>query len=88
MRRPSGAMAMPRRMISWVRQSLEVPAVKDDAAGLDRRQAGDGPEGGGLAGAVGPQQGHDPAPGGRQTDPVQGLDGPVGDFEIENFQHK
>jgi hypothetical protein len=66
-------------------QALKVAAFQKDAAFLARHQSGDGLDGGGLAGAIGPQQGHQGALGDAQTDAIQGLDGPVGYFEIKDF---
>ena len=68
-------------------EPLEFPALKDNAPAPGRRQPGDGPERGGLAGAVGSQQRDDPASGDAKADPVQGLDGPIGDLKVEDFQH-
>ena len=57
--RPSGDWQMPSLTTSWPGMPLMRPALEDDLARRRPQQAGDGAQRGRLAGAVGPDQGHD-----------------------------
>ena len=65
----------------------KLPAVPLDGAGGGLYKAGDGTQGGGLAGAVGADQSDNLAVRHLQGDTPQGLDAAVGHVEIFNFKH-
>ena len=62
-------------------------AVPEDGPGAGLHQAGDGAQGGGLAGAVGADQRDDLAVGHLQRDAPEGLDAAVADMEVFDFKH-
>ena len=66
--------------------SSSLPVVGDGAA-VRLYQAGDGAQRGGLARAVGADQGDDLAVGHLQADAAQRLDAAVGYAQILNLQH-
>ena len=70
------------------RQASDVFAFVQDFAGLGFEQAGDGLEGGGLAGAVGADEGDDAAGRDGQGDAVQRVDGTVTDRQIVDLEQR
>ena len=66
---------------------LEVRAVQRDGAGGSPKQAGDGVQRGGLARAVGADQGHQLAVAHRQGNALEGVDRAVKYMQIFDFQH-
>ena len=69
----------------FAQQFLSVPL---DGPGGRLHQAGDGPQGGGLPRAVGPNQGDDFPVRHLQRDAPQGLNAPVTDPQVLNLQHR
>ena len=69
------------------RDLLQILAVQRDGAGGGVQQAGDGVQRGGLARAVGADEGHQLAVADGQGDALQGVDSPVKDVQVFDFQH-
>ena len=68
-------------------QPGDLDPVKANGSGPRADQAGDGLQGGGLAGSVAADEGHNGATGNLKGDAVNGLDRTIGDGKIGDGQH-
>ena len=84
--RPSGEWASPRETILWAGIAGEWLAVEGDLAADGLEEAGEGAQGGGLAGAVGADEGDDLAGVDAEGDALDGFDLAVGDPEVLDFE--
>ena len=66
----------------------DVVSLKNDAPRLGAQQAGDGLQGGGLAGAVGPDEGDDLPLVHVEGDVLDGVDGPIVDVDVLHIQQR
>ncbi len=84
--RPSGLWQMPRRMRRSERRPRDVLAVEHDAAGAHRLHAGQGAQEGGLAGAIGADQGNQFALADFEVDALERLDPAVAAFHALDLE--
>ena len=84
--RPSGEWARPRATILWAGTPLRGLPSKVILPPSGLEQAGEGAQGGGLAGAVGADEGDDLAGFDGEGDALDGFDLAVGDPEVLDFE--
>ena len=88
MRRPSGAWAIPSRMISKVGSARDVAPVEHDPAARRARPAADRHQQRRFAGAVGADQRDDLAGADLEIDALQRLDIAVEGMDAADGQHR